>query len=81
VSAYRVREPDGTRRSGGKEGHIWGPGRVLWSGEPSRGPRRGANTPEQPTVHQRREAAANAAQRRRDAERSERTGDDQGLGR
>jgi hypothetical protein len=78
---YHVREPDGTWRRGGNEGHVWGPGRVLGSGEPSPDPAQGGNTPEQPTLEDRRKAAAEAAERRRDAERSERTGNSQGQGR
>jgi hypothetical protein len=87
-AGYHVREPNGTWRQGGNEGHVWGTGRVLGSGEPPPGPVQGGNTPEQPTLEGRRKAAANAAQRRRDAaqrrrdaECSERTGNDKSQGR
>jgi hypothetical protein len=65
-----VREPNGT----------WRWGRKFWPGELPPGYEQGENTREQPTLVERREAAALAAQQRRDAERSARTRDDQSQG-
>jgi hypothetical protein len=90
-SGYRVREPDGTWRGGRRSDPVedssgyrvrepdgtWRGGRRLGPGELPPGYEQEENTPEQPTVEQRREAALAAALRRRDAES---TLDDQSQG-
>jgi hypothetical protein len=89
-AGYRVRRPDGTWYDGGNESPVGqdlnaqgnsdnfpGRGRRLGTDEPPPGYERGENTPEQPTITERRAAALAAIERRQVTDRSKPTRDDQ----